>query len=272
MSYCVVQRLRFRSRLKIFIINQHKNFVVDSNTDTYGEPASSDKKGTAYISGVTFGARKVEYEIIEELAVFEGDIILGNVEDLERSGSDKAAGAVGRFRWPNGVVPFTFAPDFSTPNEVHDAINHWHANTAIRFIPRTNEVNYVTFTKGTACQSYVGMQGWGQQPVYVDGCSSKLVRHELGHAVGLFHEQSRRDRNPFVRINYENVMPGKEYNFDQYVVEDGEDLGEYDYCSIMHYGTHLWSKNNQPTITVLQPNRPCGTTIGQQMFLAKAIN
>lgn len=255
---------------RIFIIYQQKIFVVNSNTDTNSEYTPSDKKGTSYISGITFGPRKVEYEIIGELAVFEGDIILGKVGDLERSDSQRAAGTIGRFRWPDGVVPFDIDPNFSNPNDVHNAINYWHANTAIRLIPRTNQVNYVTFTKGTSgCSSYVGMQGWGQQPIYVDGCSSPIIRHEIGHAVGLFHEQSRRDRNMYVRINYENVITGKGYNFDQYTTEDGEDLGEYDYCSLMHYGTHLWSKNGQPTITILQPSRPCANTIGQTSVLSE---
>ena len=45
------------------------------------EYASSNEKGTTYISGVTFGPRKVEYEIINGYAVLEGDIILGKAKE-----------------------------------------------------------------------------------------------------------------------------------------------------------------------------------------------
>lgn len=31
--------------------------------------------------------------------------------------------------------------------------------------------------------------------------------HELLHALGIFHEQSRADRDKFVKINFENVIP-----------------------------------------------------------------
>jgi Astacin (Peptidase family M12A) len=33
--------------------------------------------------------------------------------------------------------------------------------------------------------------------------------HELMHALGIFHEQSRADRDDFVKISLENVIPRK---------------------------------------------------------------
>jgi hypothetical protein len=261
-------------KLKFFIIAQHIFFVVNSDTDIYGEPTSSYEKGVAYISGVTFGPRKVEYEIINGLAVFEGDIILGKAEELEKNpGSPRAAAVVGqRFRWPSGVVPFTIDPNFPNPSRLDDPINYFHNNTAIRFVTHTNEANFVIFHRGgnDVCGAFVGMQGYSPQYIFLaDGCGTKEIKHEITHTLGLFHEQSRADRNLFVRINYENVEPGKESQFNQYVTEQGEDLGEYDYCSIMHYSANLFSKNGQPTITVLQPGRPCASTIGQTSVLSE---
>ena len=82
--------------------------------------------------------------------------------------------------------------------------------------------------------------------------------HEIGHTVGLWHEQSRSDRDQFVKINYQNIVPGMEFNFDQQI-SDGDDRGHYDYDSIMHYPTWAFSKNNQPTIVAKND-----TFIGQQ--------
>lgn len=247
--------------------------MASSNTDSYDTPASSYKKGTAYISGVTFGPKKIEYEIIDGLAIFEGDIILGKAQDLEKnSGSQEAAAVIGeRYRWPSGVVPYAIE-NLPNPSRLNEPINYFHNNTAIRFVTHTNEANFVIFSRGANdfCASYVGMQGYSPQYIFLaDGCGTREILHEMTHTLGLFHEQGRADRNNFVRINYENVLPGKESQFDQYVTETGEDLGEYDYCSIMHYPTNIFSKNGQPTITVLQPSRPCASTIGQTSVLSE---
>ena len=39
---------------------------------------------TGYIAGETFDAKLVRYSVVGDLAIFEGDIILGTVEEIER--------------------------------------------------------------------------------------------------------------------------------------------------------------------------------------------
>ena len=64
-----------------------------------------------------------------------------------------------------------------------------------------------------------------------------MVIHELGHAIGFHHEQSRPDRDDHVTILKENILKGMEYNFGKYSekVIPTRNIS-YDYTSVMHYG------------------------------------
>ena len=97
--------------------------------------------------------------------------------------------------------------------------------------------------------------------------------HEIGHAVGLWHEQSREDRDQYVKILWENIQDGilpdgsydpnedKRHNFNQHIT-DGDDVGNYDYCSVMHYQLTAFSKNTQPTIQLLE-SANCSFNVGE---------
>lgn len=241
---------------------------------------SSDDVRTGFISGTTFQNKAVQYSVVGDRAFFEGDICLGTVDELERqaglarsveSDSDIARGVVitgAQYRWPNALMPYDI--DASLPNQarVTDAIAHWEANTNMRFVRRTaanaaQYPNYVHVIKADGCWSYVGMQGGRQDLSLADGCGLGAAIHEFGHAWGLWHEQSREDRDTYVAIQWANIEAGKESNFNQHI-SDGDDVGAYDYGSIMHYGRFAFSKNNLPTIVQLRS----GPTIGQRSGLS----
>ncbi|MBN1323470.1 MAG: M12 family metallopeptidase [Methanotrichaceae archaeon] len=249
---------------------------------TEGEGLQTEDVRKGFIGGVTFTLRPVEYCVVDGRAMFEGDIVLGTAEQMEEGKSEVARmgdaeetalrGVIitgQRFRWPNGIVPYTIASGFPNKRRVIDAISHWHHNTLIRFVERTDQnagqyPNYVNFISADGCWSYVGMQGNRQDLSLGDGCSTGNGIHEIGHTVGLWHEHSREDRNRFVEVRYENIISNRVHNFDQNIA-DGDDVGNYDYGSVMHYPTHAFSKNGRPTIVPLQQ----GVTIGQRNNLSE---
>lgn len=89
------------------------------------------------------------------------------------------------------------------------AFSEYHKNTCIKFRPRTTEVDYIHITKGNGCSSLVGRVG-GAQPVTLgQGCVYPgIAIHELMHATGFWHEQSRWDRDDFVTVLFQNIQQG----------------------------------------------------------------
>jgi hypothetical protein len=258
-----------------------------------GEFTSGEETRRGHITYIAKATKKlkhkeIEYSIVSGRAVFEGDIVIDTEEMIaaaeeegarrleagdvletvppSRRPGDVVDGAIivgSQYRWPNGQIAYTIDANLPSQQRVTDAIAHWELHTPIRFKVRQNESDYVTFIPDPdGCWSSVGRRG-GQQFIGLHPwCTTGNTIHEIGHTVGLWHEQSREDRERFVTIHWENIQEGKEHNFNQHIL-DGDDVGPYDYGSVMHYPRDAFSTTGQDTITP-----PEGIVIGQRESLS----
>lgn len=230
-----------------------------------------------FVVGIRMGVREVRYRVRRGLAFFEGDIVLGTVEEMDKlrekvesptfQENKAAILSSSHRRWPKGVIPFRIDPTLTNAQRVRDAIQHVQSLTKLRFRKKTGaDQNFVTFRFGPECSSLVGMHG-GEQFVDVsDECVVGEIVHEICHAAGLWHEQSREDRDKHIFILKENMQPGADPEFDQHIT-DGDDVGDYDFGSIMHYPETAFSRNGKPTIRPKHPV-PHGVVMGQRERLS----
>jgi len=216
----------------------------------------------------------IKYVVINGHAVAQGDMVIGKVfaDDVVIPAFRTTRG-LGQSRlvdrWPDGIVPFQFSDNITTVSKQRslDAIQHWTERTGIMFVERTaanaaQYSDYVNFEPSAGCASWVGRVGRDQAIWVSDNCTTGSIIHEIGHAIGLFHEHTRPDRDNFITVNWDNIVNGKSFNFD--VLNAGVDqLGPYDYGSIMHYGEFFFSDNGRMTIQA-----PDGVEVGQRNALS----
>ncbi|XP_049592553.1 high choriolytic enzyme 1 [Syngnathus scovelli] len=177
----------------------------------------------------------------------------------------------------NGLVsvPYVVSRDFPAGEKmkIETAMRSFDGITCIRFVPWTGESDYVSVENKKGCFSALGRVG-GKQEVSInrDGCLYHgIIQHELNHALGFQHEQTRSDRDNHVRINWENIDPEEAYNFNR---QDTNNLNTpYDYTSVMHYGKTSFSINGKDTITPIpDANVQIGQRSGMSQWDIKRIN
>lgn len=144
--------------------------------------------------------------------------------------------------------------------QIKNAMREYHTHTCIKFVERIPSDKDYLFIRSqkSGCWSSVGRTG-GRQELNLQsgGCTTRIgtVMHELMHALGFMHEHTREDRDSHVQLHWENIKQGYESDFKK--IEKGEanlfGVG-YDYGSLLHYSSTAFSKNDQKTITALQPS------------------
>lgn len=267
--------------------------VIETAVQQSGDQRiGSPEDGTGWILGRDGRPIFVQFQVIDGVAVYQGDMILGPVASIARSRAELtqseivAADAFECFpagsglcrtrRWQYGVVPYVISSQFNSSQQSSIIAGMRLIDSrasGVQFRPRSgSDTHWISFKPSSVCNSFVGRYGGG--PLYswsggqdinlAPSCASSpgVVAHEALHALGAFHEQSRCDRDSFVQILTQNIESGEASNFDK-ECSGATDYGQYSESSVMHYGAYDFSGNGQPTIISLR-----GLPIGQRDSLA----
>lgn len=224
-----------------------------------------------------YRGKMIRFRVVDGLAIYQGDIILGKADVLIKALAERSAKPDGRKQalfvsdpaayWPKSTIPYGIDPSIKNTAFILGAIQHWQDKTPIRFVAHGKETDWVTFkpsSDNSVCaSSSLGVAG-GEQFIFgSELCPTGALIHEIGHAVGLEHEQARSDASDHIRILLENIEKSGYSQFGTFS-DQPIDVGDYDYSSIMHYAATDFSKNGQLAIETI----PAGIPIGQTEALS----
>ena len=223
-------------------------------------------------------AQQVPEELFELLGLEEGAMNSPGLKDEA-------------FRWPEGILNYELGSAVSSEDKalVRKTLSQLETklDSCIKF--READSGFRVIVNGESgmegCWSSVGYNGKtssdGSQQLSLQGwCFNPgAIEHEFYHAIGVYHTQSRTDRDEHVKIHFENIMEGMDYNFFKLKKSEVSEFGlPYDFESVMHYGDTSFSKNKKRTIETLDPSkqdiigRATGVSEGDIMLVKRMYN
>lgn len=201
--------------------------------------------------------------------ILDGDIIVGN----NMPSTKILAVDDNRFLWRDDIPVFLHqsVSDSNMCSVVNDAIALIERNTKIHFVTYNNHADYIQIRIGdpggfTGGVSPLGRQGGMQEIIVSGGINPGVITHELLHSLGIYHEQSKKDRDNYITIIKENIIDKYAYNFN---IVSGVSYTNYDYTSIMHYFSTAFTKDEVKRLPTIKCKSngvqvPCPVNMGQQ--------
>jgi hypothetical protein len=177
---------------------------------------------------------------IEGYTVFEGDILLPK-------------------------IPFHVALNHPLRKAIHKAAIELSLETKVSFIIRSTQEDYLDFVYGDGCASFLGKIGGKQIIIVGDQCSIGNIKHEMLHALGMYHMHTRSDRDKYIKVSSQNVQDSSLPYYSR--LEHTFNPPQYDLSSIMHASDQDFSLNGRPTFVSLSDTSP-ETYIGQRYGLS----
>jgi len=212
----------------------------------------------------------------DEEEFVEGDIRLPDADAVELF----QAGMLAWDFFPNrGEIPICFDPTISEDHRqiILHATQHYKDHVpCIGFVEVAPVVAEKKCSVKPGIWAQSGSGNWanlgasihsGGPTLTLSSKSLGIAVHELGHAIGMAHEQSRPDADQYVKTHKENVADGKWHNFETHM--DADTTVPYDIMSVMHYNGEAFTKS--PGLKTIEEINPDPSKVmGQRMGLSKA--
>ena len=224
--------------------------AIDRNSFDPGRGIAAEAASGRTMLRTPHGDLEVGYDVVGGRAIMEGDIDLGTVTEqgaiaglrqIDGSTSHSNTNLIFGAQWPSSTI-FYAKPSFNV-SAIVDAVNDISAKTHVKFvqlpgvIPGLAMIQFTLSFDPDVSSSPVGYQG-GVQSIQIWPTHGKsVVEHEVLHALGMWHEQQRIDRDIFINLNLGCVPINRWHNFDK----AGLPIGAYDFSSIMHYDSFAFS-------------------------------
>ena len=210
--------------------------------------------------------------------LYQGDIIVNRAIGGASGVRPQSIGiAYPQYLWPEvaGVATVYYVIDpASDPNatsKIQTAIARSNADfpNLLQWVPLTTggltyvDINLSASDHSGECEAAEGYSGLliAQPMTGSTDCTIGTILHEMGHVIGLWHEQSRSDRDSYITLNYNNVIKGSWSNY-AIATDNQQTLGLYDYASVMQYPSYSFSRNGGPVIETIPAGMPLSNADG----------
>lgn len=245
---------------------------VHKSTTEY-EGFSGNNKGE--IREIEYLGNMISVQDAGDYYIFLGDIRLkkSDVDSANKQSKLKSA-AVNYRRWPNNTVYYRIQNGFINPQRITEAIQRIQNNTNVTFVYSTTASNYIEIINSSYIYSdWIGCKKGRQEIGLTATASYGNAIHEFCHALGLFHEQSRTDRDNFISVNFNNIHPDLHSQYYTYTASgyNGFDFETFDFGSIMLYPSDN-SYNGNWTMTDLAGNPFSAQRISLSNIDIRALN
>ncbi|ROT79569.1 putative zinc metalloproteinase [Penaeus vannamei] len=200
----------------------------DASNDVVGAPISEKELEDSL--DLDLVNLQTEEDPITTSGFFQGDIMVASEDQLYQILEGDSDGQNSAIRnpqklWPNSAIPYVISATFSHLLSPAHPTSQERAVIA-RAMAEYRQSTCIRSCRGVPCA--VGRSGGVQVVSLGYGCVQiGVVIHELMHAAGFWHEQSRPDRDSFVTINWSNIVPHLQYNFEKKTTAVTQDLGSH---------------------------------------------